>query len=73
MKPRENLDVKSPSNSGESIAVVGGGIAGIAGALELAKSGTSRVTIFEKAGQLGGLNSPYRWQDLICDRFYHVL
>ena len=73
MKPRENLDVKSPSNSGESIAVVGGGIAGIAGALELAKNGTSRVTIFERAGQLGGLNSAYQWQDLICDRFYHVL
>jgi protoporphyrinogen oxidase len=73
MKPREKLDVMSPSNPGESIAVVGGGIAGIAGALELAKSGTSRVTIFERAGQLGGLNSPYRWQDVICDRFYHVL
>jgi len=73
MKPRENLDVKSPSNSGESIAVVGGGIAGIAGALELAKNGTSRVTIFERAGQLGGLNSPTQWQDVICDRFYHVL
>jgi len=73
MNAEQNFDVMSPSNPGESIAVVGGGISGIAGALELAKRGTCRVTIFEKAGQLGGLNSPYRWQDLICDRFYHVL
>ena len=73
MNAQENLDVMSPSNPGESIAVVGGGIAGIAGALELAKSGICRVTLFEKAGQLGGLNSPHRWQDLICDRFYHVV
>ena len=73
MNAEQNFDVMSPSNPGESIAVVGGGIAGIAGALELAKNGTSRVTIFERAGQLGGLNSAYQWQDLICDRFYHVL
>jgi protoporphyrinogen oxidase len=73
MKTREKLDVMNPSHPGESIAIVGGGITGIAGALELTKSRKYRVTIFEKADQLGGLNSPYRWQDLVCDRFYHVL
>jgi len=73
MKSQEKLGLTSPSYPGESIAVVGGGIAGIAAALELAESGTSRVTVYEKSGQLGGLNSPYRWQDLVCDRFYHVI
>jgi protoporphyrinogen oxidase len=73
MNAEQNFDVMKPPNPGPSIAVVGGGIAGIAAALELAKSGTSRITLFEKAGQLGGLNSPYRWQDLVCDRFYHVI
>jgi len=73
MNTQEKLGLTSSSDPGESIAVVGGGIAGIAAALDLAKNGISRVTVYEKSGQLGGLNSPYRWQDLVCDRFYHVI
>jgi len=57
----------------ESVAVVGGGISGIAAAIELAKSGRFEVTIFEKEAKLGGLSSSHEWQDLICDRFYHVI
>jgi protoporphyrinogen oxidase len=57
----------------ESLAVIGGGITGIAAALELAKSGKYRVTLFEKENRLGGLNSPYEWQDVSCDRFYHII
>ncbi|MGB8953493.1 MAG: FAD-dependent oxidoreductase [Candidatus Aminicenantales bacterium] len=56
-----------------SLAVVGGGIAGIASALALADSGKFAVTLFEKDARLGGLCSFYYWQDVVCDRFYHVL
>jgi len=57
----------------ESIAVVGGGISGIAAAIALAESGCFDVTIFEKEYKLGGLSSTYEWQNIICDRFYHVI
>lgn len=57
----------------ESIAIVGGGITGIATALELAKSNLFRITLFEKEPQLGGLSSYYQWQDVTWDRFYHVI
>lgn len=57
----------------ESVAVIGGGIMGIAAAFYLAKSGRFRVTIFEKDKQLGGLSTYYQWQDVVWDRFYHVI
>jgi protoporphyrinogen oxidase len=57
----------------ETIAVVGGGMSGIAAALELGKSGRFQVTLLEKDAALGGLSSSYQWQDITCDRFYHVI
>lgn len=57
----------------ESLAVVGGGVIGIAAAIGLAKCGKFKVTIIEKEKHLGGLSSYYRWQDILCDRFYHVI
>ena len=57
----------------ESIAVIGGGMTGIAAALELAKSGNFDVTLFEKADHLGGLSDYYTWNDITWDRFYHVI
>ncbi len=39
----------------------------------MAKTNHFNVTIFEKENQLGGLSSYYQWQDVICDRFYHVI
>ena len=56
-----------------SIGIVGGGIGGIAAAIRLAKSGRFSITIFEKEEEIGGLSSTYRWQDLTCDRFYHII
>ena len=56
-----------------SIAVVGGGISGLAAALELAGPGRSRVTLFEGSDHLGGLCAPYRFEDIVCDRYYHVI
>jgi len=55
-----------------SVAIIGCGIAGIAAALKLTEGGFS-VTVFEKESQIGGLSSSYVWQDLTCDRFYHVI
>lgn len=57
----------------ESLAIIGGGMMGIAAAVNLAKSGRFQVTLFEKEHYLGGLSSFYQWQDLIWDRFYHVI
>ena len=61
------------SGARKSAAVVGGGIAGLAAALELAGPGGFRVTLFEGEDRLGGLCAPYRWEDVVCDRYYHVI
>jgi protoporphyrinogen oxidase len=55
------------------MAIIGGGMMGIAAAINLAKSGRFHVTLFEKESQLGGLSSYYQWQDIVWDRFYHVI
>ncbi|CAB5115193.1 Phytoene desaturase (EC [Olavius algarvensis associated proteobacterium Delta 3] len=55
------------------MAVIGGGMTGIAAALELAKSGRFEVTLFEKADHIGGLSDHYTWSGLTWDRFYHVI
>lgn len=57
----------------QTIAVVGGGIAGISAAIELAKTGYFKVTLFEKNAELGGLSSSYEWEKISYDRFYHVI
>jgi protoporphyrinogen oxidase len=57
----------------EKLAVVGGGVSGISAALELAKSGKFEVSLFEKEAALGGLWAPTAWDDLVCDKFYHVV
>ena len=57
----------------KAIAVVGGGMTGIAAATKLAESGRYDVTLFEKEAYLGGLSTFYRWEDVVWDRFYHVI
>ncbi len=47
-------ELKAAPKSGDKIAVIGGGPAGLAAAYFLAKAGRP-VTIFEKSGQLGGI------------------
>jgi protoporphyrinogen oxidase len=63
----------TPSNPKKTIAIVGGGITGISSALELAKSGAFEVTLFEKKDKLGGLSDYYQWENIVWDRFYHVI
>ena len=65
--------MKEILNKIKTIAVVGGGMTGIAAAMKLAESGRYDVTLFEKADALGGLSSAYTWEDVTWDRFYHVL
>ena len=57
----------------ESIAVVGGGMTGIAAALQLSQAGRFDVYLFEKQDRLGGLSGCFQWQDVVWDRFYHVI
>ncbi|MCX6565875.1 MAG: FAD-dependent oxidoreductase [Candidatus Aminicenantes bacterium] len=57
----------------KTIAVTGGGLSGTAAALALARSGRFRVTLFEKAGDLGGLCASVPIGQTTADRFYHVI
>lgn len=52
-------------------AVVGGGVLGMSLSLRLARAG-HEVTLYEAAGELGGLASPWELGDVVWDRHYHV-
>ena len=55
----------------QSWGIVGGGMLGMTLALRLAQRG-HLVTLFEGAGQLGGLASAWKLGDVVWDRHYHV-
>ncbi len=57
--------------NGETSAIVGGGILGLALALRLAERGDA-VTVFEAAPEFGGLASAWSLGDITWDRHYHV-
>jgi protoporphyrinogen oxidase len=57
----------------KKIAVVGGGISGIVASLTLARTGQFDVTIFEKEDRLGGLSTWFESQNVIWDKYYHVV
>jgi protoporphyrinogen oxidase len=52
--------------------IIGGGIMGMTLALRLVEQG-HKVTIYESAGEAGGLASAWRMNDIVWDRFYHVI
>lgn len=54
----------------ETVAVLGGGIAGLTAAHELAAAG-HKVVLLELANQLGGLGTYFDWNGLDVDKFYH--
>lgn len=56
---------------GPSVVVVGGGLAGIAAALECADGG-ARVTLVERRRNLGGLTWSFRHGDMWIDNGQHV-
>lgn len=55
----------------KQIAIVGSGFLGMTLALRLAKSGAN-VTLFESAGEIGGLASAWTIGDVTWDKHYHV-
>ncbi len=46
---------------------------GISASLELAKTGLFEVSLFEKKPVLGGLSGYFQWENIVWDRFYHVV
>lgn len=54
------------------VAVIGGGICGLAAAHRLAHRGT-RVTLLESSDQLGGLGTFFAHGDRWLERFYHCI
>ncbi len=55
-----------------SVAIIGGGIAGLASAHFLAEAGAD-VTLFESSKQYGGLGTFFEYDGVCLDRFYHVI
>ena len=54
------------------IGIIGGGVAGLTAAYELAKKGHS-VTVFEKGAELGGQAATFPIEETRLERFYHHL
>jgi protoporphyrinogen oxidase len=61
----------TPTLPGE-IAVIGGGIGGLAAAYRLTQLGTS-VTLYEASDQLGGLGTFFAYRTVQLERFYHCM
>jgi len=53
-------------------AIIGGGMLGMTLALRLVQQG-HKVTIYESSDKAGGLTSAWRMDDIVWDRFYHVI
>lgn len=54
------------------VAVIGGGVSGLASAFYLARAGVA-VSLFESADEPGGLASTFQFDGVNYDRFYHVM
>lgn len=66
------MDAKTPMNEAQHWAIVGGGMLGLTLALRLKQAGQS-VTVLEAAPTLGGLASAWQVEDVVWDRYYHVI
>ncbi|MGE0798209.1 MAG: FAD-dependent oxidoreductase [Lautropia sp.] len=55
-----------------SVAVIGGGIAGLAAAHALARAGAA-VTLFEASDRVGGLGTFFEYRGHPLERFYHCM
>ena len=52
--------------------IIGGGIMGMTLAHRLSQKG-DEVTLFEAAGEIGGLTSSWKMNEVEWDKFYHVI
>ncbi len=59
------------NSSNIKVAIVGGGLAGLAAATELSSHGV-KVTVFETAPQLGGRARSVDWKGLSLDNGQHI-
>jgi protoporphyrinogen oxidase len=57
-------------SSSQKVVVLGGGIAGLTAARELARKGHS-VTVLESGDRWGGLGTWFNWRGHALDQFYH--
>ena len=69
--PESSLS-KALTRMSPHIAILGGGISGLATALALTGSGV-RVSLFEADDDLGGLGTTFPWRDTHLERFYHCI
>ncbi len=60
------------AEGGRRVAVIGGGIGGLASAHELLKAG-HRPVVLEASDALGGLGAHFEHDGLSLERFYHVI
>lgn len=60
------------NSSNIKVAIIGGGLAGLAAASELSSHGIN-VTVFETAPKLGGRARSVHWKGLILDNGQHIL
>ncbi len=74
MHAAESSEFKTPTASEPTVAIVGGGLAGVSAACALAESGF-RVTLFERRPYLGGRASSYEHPGTgeVVDNCQHVL
>ncbi len=64
--------IASQNKTEDRIAVIGGGIAGMAAAHFLTESG-AKVTLFEASDKLGGLGTFFPYRDKFLEKFYHCV
>ena len=68
--------MRAHTNSPVRIAIIGGGVAGLAAAYELAAAASAQVHIFENGPLLGGLAAGFKGRtswDWPLEKFYHHL
>ncbi len=65
-------DSPTPDQETASIAIIGGGIGGLALAYRLAQAGR-RITVYERGDRLGGLATFLPYDGVRVDRFYHTI
>jgi cation diffusion facilitator CzcD-associated flavoprotein CzcO len=69
---REGEASRNGSGDGRSIAIVGGGLAGVGAAMMLKRAGYPNATVFEKADRVGGVWHHNTYPGAACDVPSHL-